>query len=197
MAHDPTAARSRVFIGHAATSRRRARRPARDPVLDHATGPSVDETIDDFLAAVDARAVRDRRGYVVAAGAARDLHWYLGGYVREAFGPLGIDDLRRRDVERLVYDLHGHGMSSPRLRALATSARALYDYALEHDLAERNPAERVAIPIDEAAAPPSSRHGRPTEPALHAIPDRIASIALRLGTLGFLGLAVTFLAESL
>jgi hypothetical protein len=197
MAHDPTAARSRVFVGRAATPRRRARHEASDPVLDHAPRASVDATVDDFLAAVDARAVCDRRGNVVAAAAARELHWYLGGYVREAFGRLGIDELRRRDVETLLYDLHDRGMSPPRLRSLATSVRALYDYALEQDLAERNPAERLAIPIDETPAPPVGGRARASEPARHGTPDRIASMALRLGTLAFLVLAVLFMAASL
>jgi hypothetical protein len=190
MANDSTAARSRVVVGHVPSARRRARHVAPDPVLDHATGPSVDETIDDFLAAVDARAVRDRRGYVVASAAARDLHWYLGGYVREALGPRGIDDLRRRDVETLVYDLHDRGIGAARLRTLATSVRALYDYALEQDLAGRNPAERLAIPIDEAVAPPTARGRR-------MLTDRIASIGLRAGALALLVLAVTFPAATL
>ena len=194
MAYDPTAARSRVFVGRAATPRRRTRHDARDTFLDHATRASVDATVDDFLAAVDARAVRDRRGHVVASRAARELHWYLGGYVREAFGPLATGDVRRCDVEALLYDLHGRGMSAPRLRALANSIRALYDYALEHDFAERNPAERVAVPIDEETA---GAAGDRIDAARLASPDRIASIAMRLGTLGFLMLALTFLAESL
>jgi site-specific recombinase XerC len=194
MAHDQTAARPRVFVGRSRTARPRGRHVGAEPVLDHAPRPSVDEAIDDFLAAVDARAVRDRRGHVVASRAGRELHWYLGGYVREAFGPLGADDVRRCDVEALLYDLHGRGLSRLRLRALATSVRALYDYALEHDLAERNPAERVAVPIDEES--PGAAGDR-ADAARHASPDRIASIAMRLGTLGFLLLALTFLAESL
>jgi hypothetical protein len=85
-------------------------------------------------------------------------------------------------------------MSPVRLQALATAVRALYDYALEHDLAERNPAERVAVPIAEES--PGAAGDR-TDAARLASPDRIASIAVRLGTLGFLLLALTFLAESL
>jgi hypothetical protein len=166
------------------------------PDLDFATGPSVDVTIDDFLAAVDARAIRDRRGHVVAPHAARELHWYLGAYVREAFGPLGIDHVRRCDVERLVYDLHDRGMSPPRLRALAVSVRALYDYALERDLAERNPAERVAIPDDEAGPAVAGRRGAAAAPP-RAMPQRIAWLTLRLGTLGCLVFALTSLAEAL
>ena len=194
MAHDQTAARPPVFVGRSRTARPCGRHVAAEPVLDHAAGPWVDEAIDDFLAAVDARAVRDRRGHVVASRAARELHWYLGGYVREAFGPLATGDVRRCDVEALLYDLHGRGMSAPRLRALANSIRALYDYALEHDFAERNPAERVAVPIDEETA---GAAGDRIDAARLASPDRIASIAMRLGTLGFLMLALTFLAESL
>jgi hypothetical protein len=94
-----------------------------------------------------------------------------------------------------VYDLGRSGMRRDRLRGLAKSVRALYDYAIERSLVSTNPAERVAIPDDDEL--PRS-HARMLDPALErSVPDHLISLALRVATLAFLVTAVIFLGESL
>jgi site-specific recombinase XerC len=163
-----------------------------------ATGPSVNEMIDEFLDAVDDGFARDRYGRPFTPEAARELHWCLGGYVGEEFGARSLGDLRRRDVEALLYGLADSGVPHSRLRALAKSVRALYDYAAERDLVQHNPAERVAIPDEDEAEQPTASHMSRIETAPErGTLDRAISLALRLATLGFLLIAVILILESL
>jgi hypothetical protein len=177
MAYDPKSGWSGVFVP--STS-------AREP---RATGVSVNDMIEEFLEAVDQGFARDRYGRPFSPQASRDLHWSLAGYVAEELGAMALSDVRRRDVEDFIFELGDSGLPQSRLRALAKSVRALYDYAAERDLARHNPAVRVAIPDEgpeeaEPVAPP--RTG-----------DRVISLTLRLATLAFLLVALILLLQSL
>jgi hypothetical protein len=163
-----------------------------------ARGPSVDEIIQEFLEAVDEGSARDRYGRRFSAEAAAELHWYLGGHVADALGAMSVDEVRRRAVETLVYDLADAGLSRRRLRALAKSVRALYDYAAERGLVGHNPAERVAIPDEDETEQPAAGSASRADPGLaRAVSDHAISLMLRVATLGFVITALVFLAESL
>jgi site-specific recombinase XerC len=161
-------------------------------------GPTVHETIDEFLEAVEEGTARDRYGRPFTRETARDLGWYLRGHVGESLGAMSVDDVRRRDVEALVYELAGTGLSHRRLRALAKSVRALFDYADERGLARTNPAERVAVPEEDEPQPPPARSARRVDRGLErSIADHAISLALRVATLGFMVTALIYLGESL
>jgi hypothetical protein len=197
MAYDTKPGWSSVFVRPTTSKPRGARRRARPAALD-VTGPSVEETIDDFLAVVDDGSARDRYGRPFSREAALELHWYLGGHVAEALGAMSLSGVHRPDVEALVYELGDAGLSRPRLRPLAKSVRALYDYALERGLAQHNPAERVAMPDDDETEQPIAAYAsRGASPPERTIFDHAISVALRVATLGFLLAALTSLAESL
>jgi hypothetical protein len=161
-------------------------------------GPSLVQTIDEFLAAVDAGSARDRYGRPFTPEAADELHWWLEGHVAERLGAKDLAHVRRDDVEALVYELRDSGLSSRRLRGLAKSVRALYDYAAEQDLLRHNPAERIAIPDENEVEQPATGEVRKDRPGPRiALPDRVITLALRLGTLCFALVALIFLTESL
>jgi site-specific recombinase XerC len=161
-----------------------------EPASSHGTraaGVTVNELIDEFLAAVDEGFARDRYGRPFTPDAARELHWCLDGYVSEELGARALSDIRRQDLEDFIFALGDSGLPPSRLRALAKSVRALYDYAAERDLVRHNPALRVAIPeADEAEPVPRPRRL-----------DRGISLILRLATLAFLLVALVLIAESL
>jgi site-specific recombinase XerC len=195
MPYDTKPGWSRVFVHPTASVPRRTRRRVHADVRGVPTGPTVHETIDEFLEAIDEGSARDRFGRTFTHEAARDLHWYLRGHVGEALGTMSLDDVRRHDVEALVYELAGTGLSHRRLRALAKSVRALFDYADERGLVRINPAERVAVPEeDEPQQPPARRVDRGLE---RSIADHAISLALRVATLGFMVTALIYLGESL
>jgi hypothetical protein len=197
MAYDTKPGWSRVFVRPTTDRQHGARRrPRRPPAA--LTGPSVNETIDDFLAVVDDGSMRDRYGRAFTPAAAVELHWNLGGHVAEALGPMSLNGVRRREVEALVYELGEEGLSRRRLRSLAKSVRALFDYAVERELVEHNPARRIALPDEDETAQPTGEDGSAVDRVhTRTIVDHAISVALRVATLGFLITAVTFIAESL
>jgi hypothetical protein len=188
MAHDQEPRSPRVFVG-TPSARPRARRHEHDGAPHGAQEPSVGATIDAFLDDVEDRSARDRFGRPFGRAAARELHWCLGGHVREAFGAMRIGDVRRGDVEALVYELRDRGVSSRRLRAVVECVRALYDHALDRRLVAHNPALLVAMP--DGNTPGTDAGSTETRSA------RAISLALRVATLGCLILGVIVLGGSL
>ena len=190
MADHPQPRLLRVFVGDATPPR------GADAGDGNGAGParaavSMSEGIDAFLAAVDDRSARDRRGCPFDRRTARDLRWCLAGHVREALGPMPVDAVRRRDIEALLAELADEGVPERRLRAVARALRSLYDFAVERRLVDLNPAAAVAPP--EEAAPPAATGSEPPR----AVSERAISFALRSATVGFLLLALVFLTESL
>jgi site-specific recombinase XerC len=198
MADESKPAWSPVFLRGTTSGQARSRRGEHQRRHGVAREPSVGEMIDEFLEAVDGGFARDRYGRPFTAGAAQELHWSLAGYVGEELGATSVIDVRRQDLEALIYKLAEGGVPRRRLRALAKSVRALYDYAAERDLVQHNPAERVAIPDEDEAEQPTATDVTALAPrAEQGIVDRGIALALRLATLAFLLLAVALLAGSL
>jgi hypothetical protein len=198
MADDSKPAWSPVFPRGTTSGQARSRRGEHQERHAAAPSPSVGELVDDFLGVVDSGFARDRYGRPFSPEAAQELHWSLGGHVSEELGATRLTDLSRTDVEALIYTLADGGVPRRRLRALAKSVRALYDYAAELDLVRYNPAERVAIPDEDEAQQPTAGDvsRRITGPAQGTL-DRGIAVALRLATLGLLLLAVFLLAASI
>jgi hypothetical protein len=198
MLYDTKPGWSRVFVHPTATVPGRTRRRVRAEVRGVPAGPTVHETIDEFLEAVDEGSARDRYGRPFTRETARDLRWYLPGHVGEALGTMSLDDVRRRDVEALAYELAASGLSHRRVRALAKSVRALFDYADERGLVRTNPAERVALPEEDEQELAPGRSARRLDPAPdRSLADHAISLALRVATLGFVLTALIYLGESL
>jgi hypothetical protein len=194
----PKPAWSPVFLRGTTSGQARARRGDHERPPAAAAGGSVGEMIEEFLQDVEGGFARDRYGRPFTPEAAHELHWSLAGYVDEELGATSLTDLRRQDLEALIYKLADRGVPRRRLRALAKSVRALYDYAAERDIVRHNPAERVAIPDeDEAEQPTASDTGRLAPAPRRGALDRGISLALQLATLGLLLLAVVLLAGSL
>ena len=176
----------RVFVGDATTA------PPQRADTESWAGAAVTVTdaIDTFLAAVDDRSVRDRRGQPYDRTTARDLRWCLAGHVREALGAMRVDVVRRGDVAALLAELADEGVPERRCRAVGRAVRALYDDAVARGLADQNPASGVAVAEDRTVPPAGSAPwlGRS---------ERAISLVLRGATVGFLLLALVFLTESL
>jgi site-specific recombinase XerD len=107
---------------------------------------TVHEAIVDFLQAAEDGSTLDRYGRSFSRDALRELRWCLSGHVDDRLGTMRLGQVRRRDIEALIDQLAGAGLSRRRLRAVVKSVRALYDYASERGFADGNPAERVALP---------------------------------------------------
>jgi hypothetical protein len=100
-------------------------------------GLPLDTLIDEFLDAAKRGSPRDRYGRPSTGDAIRELRWCLDGHVREELGVMRAREVRRDDVEALVYKLGNAGISRRRLRAVAKSVRALFDFAAEQRLVRK------------------------------------------------------------
>jgi hypothetical protein len=180
-----------------------ARRTATEVGQGASGALSVSAAIDEFLRAAERGSARDRYGRPFTHDAVTELHWCLAGYVSEEFGAMSLNEVRRADVERLLYELGDAGIATRRLRAVAKSVRALYDHAVERRLVRHNPAERVALPNDDEVEQPTRRpeptrrRRRRAERKLWGRADRAISLGLQLATFALVLIALFLIAESL
>jgi hypothetical protein len=182
------------------TAQRRAPRAA-----SGAAGVTVDAAIADFLRAAEDGSARDRLGRAFSRASVTELRWCLSGHVVDRLGAVDLNEVQRHDLEALVEDLAAAGLSRRRLRAVAKSLRALYDYASERELVTHNPAERIAVPDEDDAEQPT----RDRPPATHLRfllggaeratvgIDRAIALGLQVITVCFVLLALVLIAESL
>ena len=163
------------------------------------TSLSVNDLIDEFLEAAERGSALDRDGRRFSRDAVRELRWCLDGHLSEELGTMSVSDVRRDDVEALIFRLGDDGVSPRRLRGVAKSVRALYDYAIEQRLVRRNPAERVALPDEDEARPQDEDEARPQAKDITRRPtlDRAISLTLQLATLGFALITLILIAQSL
>jgi hypothetical protein len=147
----------------------------RRPVTPSPSRLSVAEVVDALLDVADAGEVRDAEGRALTPEALHDLHWALGGYVREALGRRKLRELTASRLQQLLDDLERAGVPRRRLRRIVAALRTLYRYAGERGLVRGNPAERLTVA---------------EEPEPHRPPraDRAVARALEAATAGF-GLA--------
>jgi site-specific recombinase XerC len=185
---------------HSTTVQARATRAARPEA-----GSTVHEAIADFLAAAENGSALDRYGRAFSDESVHELRWCLSSHVDRRLGALALTEVRRRDIEALVADLDAAGLSRSRVRSVAKSVRALYDYARERGLVEDNPAERIALPDEDDARQPS--RDRPPATGIRALlagsdraldgADRALALFLHVATVCFVLFALVLIAESL
>jgi hypothetical protein len=149
---------------------------------DRKARPSVNDVVDELLRAADQGLLRDARGRRLTAPAARELHWSLGGYVRESLGHMKLSEVRARDVTGLLDDLDDSGLSRRRLRPIVESVRTLYDHAIERGLVQSNPAAGLAVSDESDSATASS--------------DVAIARGIRLATVGFVLVAAVLLLQT-
>src|SRR4051794_3927625 len=142
--------------------------------------PTVDDLVDELLRAADGGLVRDVGGHLLTADRVRELHWSLGGYLRESLGARRVRELGPRQLQQLLDDLEDAGLSGRRRQRVVDALRTFYAYAIERRLVEADPAERLVVVADEV--PPHPRDQ-----------DAIIARGLELATGGFALLATAFL----
>jgi hypothetical protein len=187
MAPNPKTAWADILGNHGTRAGVRARRRPAPP-----TGITVGDAVANFLEAAERGAAHDRYGRVFSEEALTELSWCLRGYVEARLGTVDLNQVRRADIEELVYELGGAGLSRRRLRAVVKSVRALYDDAMERGVADHNPAERVALPDERDVEQPTAERPR----ARIGI-DRAIGLGIQAATICFALLALVFIAESL
>jgi hypothetical protein len=159
------------------------------------TGPLLTDIIDEFLEEAERGDALDRYGRPFSRGAVRELRWCLVGHVAEDLGVMGMNDVRRSDVESLLYRLAADGVPGERLRSIAKSVRALYDYAGERGLVRTNPAERVALPDEDEAEQPARHRSRAADRRRRERAERAVRLVLPMATLALAVIALVLIVQ--
>ncbi len=125
-----------------------------------AAGDRVDEAIAGFIAAARDGVALNKWGRRYRARAVEDLESSLNR-LPDWIKRRRLGDVRRGDVQRVVDELVGAGLSGSRVRSVVNALRSLYRWAQDRDLIDNDPAARVRLPAMDAT--PRDRVATPVE----------------------------------
>jgi hypothetical protein len=129
-----------------------ARRPSGGrPRQRRSKGPDLDNVIRDFLRAADAGGVDRRLGEPYAFETLLDLRGAMS-YVGDELRTMAIADVRRSHIQKLVDDLRAAGLPSSIVGTVVDSLRALYAFAIQHDLVDFSPVVELGMPPEDDGA---------------------------------------------
>jgi integrase len=139
------------------------------------TRQTVQQNADEWIDGVERGSILNKRGQAYKPSAARTYVRDLRRYVLPALGTLRMSVLRRVDVQELVDDLVGNGLSASRIHGIVNSLRAVCRRALERDEIMANPCANVRLP---AANGKRERAATPSEAAelLEPLPDDVREV---------------------
>jgi integrase len=110
----------------------------------------VAAAIEAFLLAIENGRALNKHGRPYKPSAIRDLRGALTNHVEPALGAKRLAAVRRRDVQGLVDELTGRGLSGSSVRTVVNAIRSLYAWAEDRELVDHDPASRVRLPAMDA-----------------------------------------------
>jgi hypothetical protein len=169
---------------------------------------SVEEQIEDFLAAAADGRARDPSGRRYSDIAVEQLSTALEGHVALELGSMPLGAVRPWQVQAFVNELSDSGLSPARLRAIVAGLRALYAYAIEEGRVHANPVDRIIVPVMEDRQRIDGGEPQPftTTDQLAAvdaggnggfIPEQVLWQLLKVVTVVFILIALILAAESI
>jgi integrase len=123
-------------------------------------GGRVDDVITSFIAAAREGVALNKWGRRYRARAVGDLESSLNR-VPHWVKRRRLGDVRRGDVQHVVDELVGAGLSGSRVRSVVNALRSMYRWAQDRDLTDNDPAARVRLPAMDAT--PRDRVATPAE----------------------------------
>jgi integrase len=123
-------------------------------------GPQLEDARDKFLEAARSGVALNKWGRRYRRRAVEDLDSALR-HVPDRMARRRLGDVRRSDVQKLVDDLSGAGLSGSRIRSIVNAIRSLYRWAQDRELTSHDPAALVRLPTIDAT--PRDRVATPAE----------------------------------
>lgn len=124
------------------------------------SGMRFEQAAEKFVKAADEGIVLNKHGRRYRDGAVTDLRSSLAK-VPADLRSRRLDELGRGDLQRMVDDFHGEGLSGSRIRSVVNSIRALYRWAIAREYTTANPAAEIHLPAMDAE--PRERVVTPSE----------------------------------
>lgn len=115
---------------------------------------AVAAVVEEFIAAAELGAARNRTGRRYRPSALRDLRGILRNHVVQAIGDMPLREVRAEHLQDLIDELAADGLSVSRIRSVVSAIRALYVYALEQGVVESSAAGALEVPRDDLATEP-------------------------------------------
>ncbi|MFO7945882.1 MAG: site-specific integrase, partial [Armatimonadota bacterium] len=110
----------------------------------------IDTKIDEFLAYLEVE-----RGYspLTASAYRSDLSQFVD-FLRNEGAVVDVNELSPTEIRKWIADLHANDLSNSSIARHLYALRSFWDYLIETEQVEGNPARRVSIPKVEQPLPP-------------------------------------------
>jgi integrase len=118
--------------------------PQRNPTAPAHT--SVSEAAEELVAGMRAGRIRTRSGDVYKPSAVRSYEAALRDHVVPRLGSTRLDDVQRRDVQRIADDLLAQGRDPPTIRNALMPLRVIFRRAVEDGDVAVNPCTHLRLP---------------------------------------------------
>lgn len=121
--------------------------------------------IDEFVAAAENGTARDRDGLEYLPSRVAELRESLT-YVDAQLGMMLVEDVRRRQVQAMVDELHTSGVELEPIRHVVAALGLLYTYAIQREAVDFSPVVQLKLPDADEPPPAPERTDPLPSPAL-------------------------------
>src|SRR4051812_46314007 len=135
----PTRSAAKQWRQDAVVALRKGESPVPTVPTDAEIGPTVAEALDNLVAGMRDGTVLDRTGRRYRPATVRSYSEASRKYLKPAFGPHGLREVQRRDVQRLVDRMHADGLKGSTIRNKLDPLRVVYRRAVQDDEIDRSP----------------------------------------------------------
>ncbi|MDP9255945.1 MAG: site-specific integrase [Actinomycetota bacterium] len=133
-----TIEQAKAWRAQEATRKRRHRQHIRSVTLRDAA--------EEFLAGARAGSIATRSGDAYRPSVIRSYEQALNLNVLPRLGGMRLDEVSAIDLQRMIEDLRGRGLSASTIRNATTPLRAIYRRAVQLGMAPENPTRSVTLP---------------------------------------------------
>lgn len=116
--------------------------------LRASTAATIADEARAWMGRVDRGEIRTRGGKPYKPAVLRLYRRDLETYIVPELGALRVSQLRRRDVQAVVDELVGRGLSGSRIRGIVNALRAVLRRPLQDDELTVNPTDKLSLPED-------------------------------------------------
>ena len=115
--------------------------------------PRVSDALGELLEAMRDGIALTRSGEPYKPGTIRTYSYAVRDVLAPKLGHLRLHEVRRRDVQRVVDELHAGGQSASQVRNTIDPLRVLYRRAIRDELVSVAPTDHLDLPVNRPAVP--------------------------------------------
>jgi integrase len=132
--------------------------------------PKLADALEQMLDAMTAGRLLNRSGEIYKPGTIRNYEIGVRCQVIPRLGHFRVHELQRRDVQRMIDELHAEGVSPSKIRQAVDPIRVLFREAIRRDEVKTTPCHYLALPANRPK-PKAALAPEQIEKLLAALPD--------------------------